>query len=412
MWYKVLIMKKKKLLRRIAEYLFLIIGVPMFLLAAIEGIIRVAGINTEIVKSDEYKIGIPMWALNDANLMMARNIYKPIIDDALPVSSAEWMQYFEEAKHIHYKMKANISVKIFNTVNRIELGKGIRVLMRSNSIGFRTHEIPKTKPAGVYRIFLLGDSTTFGWGVDQEDRFSNLLEEKLNAAQDSTQFEVYNFGIPGYSSYHGKKLFDHYVLRYDPDMMILTFGANDGTLIPESVKKYLRNPPAIENLTNFLGNFKTYKLMRKIILGIYNPFEEARKKNQKEEKWEAFVTIEEFQTNLSYIIDEGKKRGIETALLSLCCSLDYLAKLSSIGRRKGIPMIDGMYVLLHFLPSVQEGELYPELALYYKNLYGEQVLKDRRILYVTSDTCHPNKIGHRIIASTLFDRVFIEKVLP
>ena len=32
-----------------------------------------------------------------------------------------------------------------------------------NSLGFRGPEIPIPKPAGVFRVFALGESTTFGW---------------------------------------------------------------------------------------------------------------------------------------------------------------------------------------------------------------------------------------------------------
>ena len=73
-------------------------------------------------------------------------------------------------------------------------------------------------------------------------------------------------------------------------------------------------------------------------------------------------------------------------------------------------MIDGMHALIQNIPLIQEGKKYREMAGYYRELYGENILKERRILYVTNDTCHPNVIGHKIIADILFERVFKERI--
>ena len=49
---------------------------------------------------------------------------------------------------------------------------------RTNSLGFRDKERPLKKPKNNYRIFVTGDSFTEGNGVDEESRFTNLLEKK------------------------------------------------------------------------------------------------------------------------------------------------------------------------------------------------------------------------------------------
>ena len=192
-----------------------------------------------------------------------------------------------------------------------------------------------------------------------------------------------------------------------PDMIVYTFGANDSRMVPSAVKRMFRPSPFIEGLKNFMGRFRTYRLLRKMVFSLYDPFEKVRRKGKagKREE-EAFVTLWEYQQNLEYLIRSGQREGVETVLLALCCPLDYLSKMSAVGGREGVPAIDGMHILLQELPCIQAGECYPELAAFYRKLYGPELLESRRMLYVTSDTCHPNRLGHRILSEALFTRLF------
>jgi len=57
------------------------------------------------------------------------------------------------------------------------------------------------KTPGVVRIGVMGDSNTFGYGIKNVDnRFSNLLEAKLNKA--GYKVQVYNFGVPGFDTWN------------------------------------------------------------------------------------------------------------------------------------------------------------------------------------------------------------------
>jgi hypothetical protein len=69
-----------------------------------------------------------------------------------------------------------------------------------NSQGLRDYEYSLTKPAGVYRIMLLGDSTTLGWGVPLNNTTSKILERSLNAKllPGYDRVEVLNAGVGNY----------------------------------------------------------------------------------------------------------------------------------------------------------------------------------------------------------------------
>lgn len=62
--------------------------------------------------------------------------------------------------------------------------------VRTNADGLRDdRNFPRTQPAGVTRITLLGDSFTFGHSVEVEDRYSARLEKQFSG------LEILNFGL-------------------------------------------------------------------------------------------------------------------------------------------------------------------------------------------------------------------------
>lgn len=99
--------------------------------------------------------------------------------------------------------------------------------VRTNSLGFRGPEIAKEKPAGTFRILMLGDSVVFGWGVDDEVTFARRLEAELNARRDGRRYEVVNTGHPMYDTTQEAALLAEEGLALDPDLVILVYVVND-----------------------------------------------------------------------------------------------------------------------------------------------------------------------------------------
>jgi lysophospholipase L1-like esterase len=92
--------------------------------------------------------------------------------------------------------------------------------VRVNSQGFRDPEIPP-KNAGRYRIAIVGDSITWGQGIAESQRFSNLLGSSLGA-----HYEVLNFGIPGHDMPQHLETLDR-ALGVSPDYILLQLYIND-----------------------------------------------------------------------------------------------------------------------------------------------------------------------------------------
>ena len=89
-----------------------------------------------------------------------------------------------------------------------------------NQLGYRDGQIKQKRP-DVYRIIVIGDSFTFGDGVEERDRFSNLLEKDLGQS-----YEVLNFGTPAHNlPQHLRTLGRALPLR--PDFVLLQLYEND-----------------------------------------------------------------------------------------------------------------------------------------------------------------------------------------
>ena len=96
----------------------------------------------------------------------------------------------------------------------------------TNSVGFLDREHSITKPPGVLRIAMLGDSQTESLQVPQDCRFSNLLEQKLNADKEG-RYEVLNCGISAAGTGQEYLTYLRYVEQYKPDITMLFFDSGD-----------------------------------------------------------------------------------------------------------------------------------------------------------------------------------------
>jgi lysophospholipase L1-like esterase len=101
------------------------------------------------------------------------------------------------------------------------------VLFETNSDGFRGPETPQRKPDGVFRIAVIGDSFTMGWGVLREDAYPARLETLLNAGEGEARVEVLNFGMAGRDAVASVARFHDKALAYDPDLVVFGFTVND-----------------------------------------------------------------------------------------------------------------------------------------------------------------------------------------
>jgi lysophospholipase L1-like esterase len=104
-------------------------------------------------------------------------------------------------------------------------------LVRTNEDALRApRRFSRPKPAGVYRILLLGDSHTFGWALAYEDGWGARLERELSGK--GGRVEVINTGVPGYNTGQEAAWLRAHGLSYQPDCVLVLFCGNDLGLPP------------------------------------------------------------------------------------------------------------------------------------------------------------------------------------
>ena len=92
--------------------------------------------------------------------------------------------------------------------------------------GLRGDEISLAKDSDQYRIVMLGDSFTMGKGVEDDETFAALLDERLSQTS-PLGVEVINAGVDSYTP-----LLSYLYLRYqladlDPDLVVLNLDMSD-----------------------------------------------------------------------------------------------------------------------------------------------------------------------------------------
>ena len=378
------------------QKVLLSLGVPAILLFIIEGcsqIILLSGALTpKSNPATPTQLEMPTWMMQDANAL-ARSAPTP--------DSLAWLSLFVEGDGFRVKMTPNTSRLVKNTFSLIPQDATKEYLIRSNSLGFRGPDLPPVKASDTYRIAVFGDSSSFGWGVNYEDSWSGLLQSQLQPSVQNKKIEVVNFAIPGDSSAYGRLLFDKYAPQSKPDLVILGFGANDAKDVLTSHTSQVERFEKKKGLVKLAGLLKysaTYRILEKLLTKLQK--KTALKQKRDISHRVQAVTPLEYATNLRFMVDSATTMQSKSMLLALCTPNNYARVARGVAREKKSLWLNGQTQLLKALPEIESGEIFPELVAEMKSEYPEALAKNR-LFYVTSDGCHPNKLGHRFVAEKI-----------
>ena len=100
-----------------------------------------------------------------------------------------------------------------------------------NNFGMRGPDITQDKPNDVYRIFLIGGSTLYGSGSTSDTTtIPGFLQERFDNSGIDQKIQVINAGIEGSSSLEEVPRIKNDLVNFDPDMIVIYHGTNDGHL--------------------------------------------------------------------------------------------------------------------------------------------------------------------------------------
>jgi lysophospholipase L1-like esterase len=260
----------------------------------------------------------------------------------------------------------------------------------SNALGYRDVDHPVKKPAGVYRIVVLGDSVGAGLKVERyEDTFPSILERQLNAA--GVRAEVINLSVSGYNTQQEVETFRERGLRYAPDLVqeSAEFGQNALTVNP------------------YLAESALYRFL---VFRVLNAGKHAAAPNGPSAASAASAPS-------ASVAGVANSRAL--ALISGDTVDPYLGELNKLSQEHHFG------VLLTIFPY------YPKSFGYYRRIdqhvfarglgskYGFHVLdlletmaqcRDRSTEPINADNFHPSAVGHRCAAEAMAERILTEIV--
>lgn len=150
-------------------------------------------------------------------------------------------------------------------------------LSKNNKWGFREKDFTPSL-ADHFTILVLGDSLTWGAGLDEKQRYSNLLETYLQSEYPNIKIAVLNFGLTGGPTTKERDILRSFYKAIKPDLIIVGFCLNDPQ---EKSQDYSKEREAyfskINPMLSFLNQYKMNG-MRKLVAQVYEKILIATKK--------------------------------------------------------------------------------------------------------------------------------------
>jgi len=307
------------------------------------------------------------------NVDITSNFQKSTVQSTLPLFwEFDEMLIPSNNSRLMVELKPNSTIRFDGFVVRLPLVSIIKI----NSDGFRDREYTIEKPPNTYRIIVLGDSVAMGFGVNNDEPFSEVLERKLNSLNSNVNYEVLNFGVWGYGTIQEVELLKYKGLKYEPDMIILEYHGTDiyddvGVVYQEWNKQILQKLN-ITNLSNLskedrikLSN-ETYLLRKNFV---ENHFEEA---------WKITESALEELCNLT------KQNNISVVIMTVVTPENVLGRVETMAKKCN----------WHLINSDPTFFSYPNEKVAFP--------KDG----------HPNVFGHEVLADLLFNYIVNHKLIP
>lgn len=128
------------------------------------------------------------------------------------------LNIFKDSEYLPWELNPGSEVRHIGSFNEWD------VTVKINSKKLREHEINYTKPVGTYRLLVVGDSFTFGYGVELNETYPKVIEKLLLSNYPAKNSEVINAGYASGASIDTAYLFlKNEGLKYEPDMVIFGY---------------------------------------------------------------------------------------------------------------------------------------------------------------------------------------------
>jgi len=283
-------------------------------------------------------------------------------------------------------------------------------IVHTNSHGLRDDEFPVAKPRGEIRILSLGESGTFGEGVEMSETYTEILEARLAATYPDHTFQAINAGLPSYTSFQGMTYLRREGLRFWPDLVMVYFSGNDylpsyfvDDAIPPTAGQPLRYGRGFTDRQVYERRFLIpgwSTLRRSALVRILAPLLLSTERRLRPAgrvdpttKLPVRVPDDDRRYTLGSIVDAARTAGA-TVLLLLPPYGNWEERdpiLLEISKTLDIPLLDLKQVRLD---------------------YDDAHFGDNENSTFFADPMHPSALGHRVCADAIFEFIRAQRLLP
>ncbi len=257
--------------------------------------------------------------------------------------------------------------------------------VKINSYGFRDNEYSLKKQDNTYRILILGDSFTLGWGVPIDDAYSKALEKMLNENIKGKKFEVINTALGNYNTQMEYELLKEKGIQFQPDMVIVGYYPNDPELTVKFDDKGISTFVKRHSYIYVFFWDRITKLQTRIQLAGNNGPYTGYVHNLYKGDFEGRKIME---SSLNGIIDLSKKNNATPVVAVLP---QFFGKFEDYEFKEIYPAVSNI--------TTGKNVLAIDMLPYFKN-------HEVRDVIVSFEDAHPNKLGHSIIAKAIYDNIY------
>jgi hypothetical protein len=240
-----------------------------------------------------------------------------------------------------------------------------------NRWGMRDDDVKLAPAPAIHRVAIVGPSHVVGWGIDVEDRFDMLLEERMEAEVAPSLglkgFEMLNFAVEGYTAIQRVAQLDDRVWSFKPDTLIFTGTSLDSA--PSFLIDYLSG-----------GDWTGYPSLDRILreIGIREGLRRSAIKRILAQNQERMIGA-----MLGYVADQARARGVQLVWVYVPMANERSRDPKIVALRRTVE---------------RAGLVTIDLS---------DVFETRPIAEVETNRtdAHPNALGHKLLADALFERL-------
>jgi len=268
-----------------------------------------------------------------------------------------------------------------------------KIPIEINSKGLRDYEHDYNKSDETIRILFLGDSVTFGAGINLKDSYTKLFEKTLNKKEQ--KFETINMGVSGYEIEQEYSYYFEEGFKYNPNIVVISIVLND-----------IQNVNILEVQKNWFESENSFeRIVKKFCLSCKFTYSKIKDISESSEEYN-----QEYFENIYYKWNESEFELYSEKIISLNENItksqgklvlviipytqqftnwqDYgtlpQEKLKDFGKKENIEVID----MMPYLDN-------PNFEKY----------------YFPADNVHPTEDGHKLINAGLLKEFSIREII-